>query len=94
MAGRDVSSWRDDRPPNYSYLDVDPDENEKLGHYLLAEAQLLREQRAVELIAAGEEEHDGEKVIHVRDIEHGYQVAGVSPMRLAVGDFIASWTIS
>jgi hypothetical protein len=46
-------------------------------------------ERAVELIAAGEEERDGEKVTHVKDKEHGYDIAGVSPMSSAVGDFVA-----
>jgi hypothetical protein len=46
-------------------------------------------ERAVELIAGGEEERDGEQVVHVRDKEHGYDVAGVSPMDRAVGDFVA-----
>lgn len=46
-------------------------------------------ERAIELIADGEEERDGEKVVHVKDKEQGYEVAGVSPMTRAVGDFIA-----
>ena len=46
-------------------------------------------ERAVELIAEGEEEREGESVTRVKDKEHGYDIAGVSPMDLAVGDFIA-----
>jgi hypothetical protein len=41
------------------------------------------------VIAAGEEERDGESVTHIKDKEHGYDVAGVAPMSLAVGDSIA-----
>ena len=33
--------------------------------------------RAIELIAEGEEERDGEKVLHVRDKEDGYDVVDV-----------------
>ena len=40
------------------------------------------------LYGAGEEERDDENVVHVRDKEHGYDVAGVSPMDPAVGDFL------
>ena len=46
-------------------------------------------ERAVALVAAGEEEREGEQVVHVRDKEHGYDVACVSPMDRAVGDFVA-----
>ncbi len=47
-------------------------------------------ERAIELIAEGEEACGDEKVEHVRDKEHGYNVAGISPMSLAIGDFIAA----
>lgn len=46
-------------------------------------------ERALEFIAAGEEELSGEKVVHVKDKEDGYDVIGVSPMDLAVGSLIA-----
>jgi hypothetical protein len=56
-------------------------------------------ERAAKLVEEGEEERDGEKVVHVADKVHGYDVAGEYVLRLmgnrvwvsplAVGDFIA-----
>jgi hypothetical protein len=40
--------------------------------------------RAVELIAAGEEERDGESVTLMKDKEDGYDVLDVSPAELGV----------
>ena len=45
-------------------------------------------ERAVELIRDGEEERDGEQVLHVLDTEHGYDVAGVSPWSRAISEYL------
>jgi len=46
-----------------------------------------RRKRLRRRLPAGQQK--SEKVVHVKDKEHGYEVMGVSPMARAAGDFIA-----